>query len=76
MSTVEKTQQLVRLAKKLSSVGSELRLAQMGLEKMADDYGLSSPQAIDFSKRCDELSSRFTALEDDYLALRQELIGQ
>ena len=35
MSTVEKTQQLVRLAKKLSSVGSELRLAQMGLEKMA-----------------------------------------
>ena len=48
----------------------------MGLEKMADDYGLSSPQAIDFSKRCDELSSRFTALEDDYLALRQELIGQ
>ena len=74
MSIVEKLQQLVRLGKKLSSVGSELRLAQKGLEKMADDYGLSSPQAIDFSKHCDKLSSRFTALEDDYLALRQEFI--
>ena len=33
MSIVEKLQQLVRLGKKLSSVGSELRLAQKGLEK-------------------------------------------
>ena len=43
---------------------------------MADDYGLSSPQAIDFSKHCDKLSSKFTAWEDDYLTLRQELIQQ
>ena len=47
-----------------------------GTGKMADDYGLSSPQAIDFSKHCDKLSSKFNALEDDYLTLRQELIQQ
>lgn len=64
--TTEKKLKLVTLGQQLSTIGTEFRLAQIGLEHMAEKHGLSSPQAVEASQLCSDLALRFTQLEDEF----------
>lgn len=69
--TVEERIKLVTLGQQLSTVGAEFRIAQLGLEKMVEQYGMSSDQAVDAAGQCSGLALRFSELEEEFLALKK-----
>lgn len=68
--TAEDRIKLVTLGQQLSTVGAEFRIAQLGLEKMVEQYGMSSDQAVDTARQCSDLALRFSRLEEEFLALK------
>lgn len=69
--TAEERIKLVTLGQQLSTVGTEFRIAQLGLEKMVEQYGMSSDQAVDASRQCSNLALHFSQLEEEFLALKE-----
>lgn len=67
--TAEKKIKLITLGQQLSTVGVEFRIAQIGLEKMVNQHGMSSPEAVEAAKQCSDLALRFSQLEEAFLAL-------
>ena len=68
MKTKEKLK-LVTLGQQLSTVGTEYRLAQIGLEHMIEEHGMTSPEAVEASGQCSSLALSFSALEEEFLAM-------
>ncbi len=66
---------LVELGKQLSTLGVEFRIAQMGLEKMVDKYGMSSPEAVEASGVCSQMALRFARMEEEFIAVITEKIS-
>lgn len=60
---------LVELGQRLSTLGVEFRIAQMGLEKMVDKHGMSSPEAVEASGICSQLALRFAEAEEEFIAV-------
>lgn len=60
---------LVELGQQLSTLGVEFRMAQIGLEKIVDKYGMSSPEAVEASGICSQLALRFAEAEEEFIAL-------
>jgi len=73
MSIKEKIK-LISLGEQLSAVGTQFRLAQIKLEKVVEKYGMSSDQAVKASQRCSDLALRFSDLEENFLALRTNIL--
>lgn len=69
--TAEERIKLVTLGQQLSTAGTEFRIAQLGLEKMVEQYGMSSDQAVDAAGQCSGLALRFSELEEEFLALKK-----
>lgn len=67
--TAEEKLKLITLGQQLSTVGSEFRIAQLGLENMVEQYGMSSDQAVEAAQQCSGLALRFSQLEEEFLAL-------
>lgn len=67
--TAEIKIKLVTLGQQLSTVGTEFRVAQLGLERMVEQHGLSSGQAVDASSLCSTLALHFAQLEEEFLQL-------
>lgn len=72
--TAEEKIKLVTLGQQLSTVGAEVRIAQLGLEKMVDQYGMSSDQAVEAAQAHSTLCLRFSELEEEYLELRAHIL--
>lgn len=67
--TAEIKIKLVTLGQQLSTVGTEFRVAQLGLEKMVEQHGLSSGQAAEASGLCSTLALNFAQLEEEFFHL-------
>lgn len=67
--TLEKKNYLILLGQQLSTTGAEFRLAQIGLENMVEQHGMSSQEAVEASALCSTLALRFSALEEEFLSL-------
>ena len=65
---------LIALGEQLSTVGTKFRIAQIGLEKMIEEYGMSSPQAVEASQQCSDLALQFSNLEDEFLAVKTRIL--
>lgn len=65
---------LIALGEQLSTVGTEFRIAQIGLEKMIEEYGMSSRQAVEASQQCSDLALQFSDLEDEFLAVKARIM--
>ena len=62
---------LLELGQQLSTLGTEFRIAQIGLEKAVEAHGLSSPEAKEASDLCSLLAMRFSEAEEGFLALKE-----
>ncbi|RKI70514.1 hypothetical protein D7V91_02640 [bacterium 1xD42-67] len=62
---------LLELGQQLSTLGTEFRIAQIGLEKAVEAHGLSSPEAREASDLCSLLAMRFSEAEEGFLALKE-----
>ena len=47
----------------------------MGLEKMVDKYGMSSPEAVEASGVCSQMALRFARMEEEFIAVITEEIS-
>ena len=73
----EDKRQLVSLGLQLAETGKEVQKAQDLLEKMVEEYGMSSDQAAEAAQIHSDLCLRFSKLEAEYLTLRtHSLIGK
>lgn len=70
--TAEDKIKLITLGQQLSTVGAELRIAQLGLENMVEQYGMSSDRAVEAARQCGDLDMRFSQLEEEFLALKEK----
>lgn len=70
--TAEDKIKLVTLGQQLSTIGTEFRVAQLGLEKMVEQYGMSSGQAVDAAQQCSDLALRFSQLEEEFCVLKEK----
>ncbi|MCI9155922.1 MAG: hypothetical protein HFF44_03150 [Lawsonibacter sp.] len=68
MTEKEKTR-LVEIGQRLSTLGVEFRVAQMGLEKMVDEHGMSSPEAVEASGICSRLALCFAEAEEEFISI-------
>ena len=62
---------LLELGQQLSTLGTEFRIAQLGLEKAVEAHGLSSPEAIEAADLCSSLALRFSEAEEEFLMLKR-----
>lgn len=69
MTTEEKIK-LVTLGQQLSTLGVEVRMAQIGLKKTVDTYGMRSMQTVEALHLYEELAAQFERLEKEFLALK------
>lgn len=67
--TEQERKRILELGQQLSTLGVEFRLAQLGLEKMVEEHGLGSPEAVEASDLCGVLALRFSEAEEEYLSL-------
>ena len=67
--TKKEKERLLELGQELTTLGVEFRLAQLGLEKMVEEHGLGSPEAVEASDLCGVLALRFSEAEEEYLSL-------
>lgn len=67
--TLEKKSDLVLLGQQLSTTGAEFRMAQIGLENMVEQHGMSSPEAVEAAELCSTFALRFSDLEEEFLSL-------
>lgn len=67
--TQQERERILELGQRLSTLGVEFRLAQIGLEKLVAEHGLGSPEAAEASDLCGLLALRFSAAEEEYLSL-------
>lgn len=67
--TEKEKKRVLELGQQLSTLGMEFRIAQLGLEKMVEEHGMSSPEAAEASALCGELALRFSEAEEEYLSL-------
>lgn len=67
--TEQERERILELGQRLSTLGVEFRLAQLGLEKMVEEHGMSSPEAAEASVLCGRLALRFSEAEEEYLSL-------
>lgn len=65
---------LVALGRQLTTAGKELQQAQATLEKMVEEYGMSSDQAVEAAQIHSDLCLRFSKLEAEYLTLRTHIL--
>ena len=56
--TEQEKSRLLELGERLSTLGVEFRIAQIGLEKMVEEHGLASPEAGEASILCGDLALR------------------
>lgn len=70
--TAEDKIKLITLGQQLSTVGAELRIAQLGLENMVERYGMSSGRAAEAARQCGDLAILFSQLEEEFLALKEK----
>ena len=73
MMTEDKSQ-LVSLGLRLAETGKEVQKAQDLLEKMVEEYGMFSDQAVEAAQAHSALCLRFSGLEEEYLALRAHIL--
>lgn len=66
---IESRDKLLRLGQQLSTIGAEFRLAQIGLEKAIEAYGMSSPEAVEASRTCSDFALRFMTAEEEFISL-------
>ena len=71
--TEQEKSRLLELGERLSTLGVEFRIAQIGLEKMVEEHGLASPEAGEASILCGDHARRFSEAEEEFLKLRGEL---
>lgn len=67
--TEQERERILELGQRLSTLGIEFRIAQIGLEKMVEEHGLGSPEAVEASNLCGLLALRFSEAEEEYLSL-------
>lgn len=67
--TEKEKKRVLELGQQLSTLGMEFRIAQLGLEKMVEEHGMSSPEAAEASALCGRLALRFEKAEEEYLSL-------
>lgn len=67
--TEQERKRILELGQRLSTLGVEFRIAQLGLERMAEEHGLGSPEAVEASNLCGVLAVRFAEAEEEYLSL-------
>lgn len=67
--TEQERERILELGQRLSTLGVEFRVAQIGLEKMVEVHGLGSPEAVEASDLCGMLALRFGEAEEEYLSL-------
>lgn len=67
--TEQERERILELGQRLSTLGVEFRLAQIGLEKLVAEHGLGSPEAAETSNLCGLLALRFSKAEEEYLSL-------
>ena len=70
--TAEDKIKLVTLGQQLSTVGVEVRMAQIGLKHVVETYGMHSEQTVTALHQYQELASYFAQLEQEFLALKEK----
>ena len=70
----EDKNQLAKLGLELAETGAKVKNAQDFLEKMVEEYGMSSDQAVEAAQTHSDLCLRFSKLEEEYLALRAHIL--
>ncbi len=72
--TKKDRERLLELGQELYTLGTEFRLAQIGLEKMVERHGLCSPEAEEASGLCGSLALHFSQAEEEFLTLQEKQI--
>lgn len=70
--TIQNQLKLIALGRQLSAASLALRTAQTNLSHAEKKHGAASPQAEQAAQRCDNLSLRFSKLQQEYLAFRAQ----
>lgn len=58
------------LNQELTEVCAKFSIAQSDLEKVIEEFGMSSTQAVVASQRCSDLALRYSELDDEIFMLR------
>ena len=61
------------LGQQLSTLGVEFRLAQIGLERAVNQFGLSSQEAVESSQICSILALRFMEAEEEFCSMLEKI---
>ena len=67
--TNQEKERILELGQRLSTLGVEFRIAQIGLDKMVAEHGMGSPEAVEASNLCSQLALQFSQAEAEYLSL-------
>ena len=70
--TTEDKIKLITLGQQLSTLGVETRMAQIGLKRAVDTYGMYSEQTAAALHQYQELASRFAQLEKEFLDKKEK----
>lgn len=70
--TTEERIKLVTLGQQLSTLGVEVRMAQIGLKNVVATYGMHSKQTVKALYLYQELAAQFECLEKEFLALKEK----
>ena len=70
--TMEERIKLVTLGQQLSTLGVEVRMAQIGLKNVVETYGMHSRQTVEALHLYQELATQFEHLEQEFLALKEK----
>ena len=68
--TMQERIKLVTLGQQLSTLGVEVRMAQIGLKNVVETYGMHSRQTVEALHLYQELATQFEHLEQEFLALK------
>ncbi len=70
--TMQERIKLVTLGQQLSTLGVEVRMAQIGLKNVVETYGMHSRQTVEALHLYQELATQFEHLEQEFLALKEK----
>ncbi len=70
--TMQERIKLVTLGQQLSTLGVEVRMAQIGLKNVVENYGMHSRQTVEALHLYQELATQFEHLEQEFLALKEK----
>lgn len=63
---------LLEAAQILASLGTEFRMAQIGLDKSIEAHGMSSEEAVACAQLCSTLALHFSEAEEEFMTAKEQ----